>query len=234
MNEINALDPIKPAELRDLREVAYRHLRQGIVSGVLRGGMQINERELAARLGISTTPVKDALRRLEAEGAVITLPRKGSFIAHFTPDLLHEFTLVRAALEGVAARLAAERAGRSAGAEPIVSALDQMRSRTSVDDVAGLVLANERFHDEVRKLANSEYLARMLESLRVYDQVARTKILTDADERQTALVEHELVADAILRGDAQAAEESMREHVLRSSGSAADSCDPQSDGAGKS
>ena len=104
-----------------LAERAYRRLRDAIVQGALAAGSRISERSLATALGISAQPVREALRRLEQDGMVVTLPRRGTVVAEFGPDRQAEMGRIRAALEGAAAALAAEPgrrdgAGRAGGA----------------------------------------------------------------------------------------------------------------------
>ena len=104
-----AVEPFAEAETLSLGERAYRRLRDSIVQGTLSAGSRISERSLASALGISAQPVREALRRLEQDGLVVTLPRRGTIVAEFGLERLAELGRIRAALEGVAAALAAER-----------------------------------------------------------------------------------------------------------------------------
>lgn len=211
-----AITPIGPHEVNHLRDVAYRRLRQAILDGSLPSDTRLNERDLARALAISTTPIKDALRRLEAEGLTTTLPRRGTFVTRFAPAARRELTLARAALEGVSARLAAERTTETAGRAALSQALADIRACTQRRDVTQLILANEQFHESIHALAGSDYIARLLQTLRVYDRHSRTKILAERDEMPRALAEHEKIAAAILAGASEKAEDAMRKHVLRS------------------
>jgi len=210
--------PIRPKDVSNLRDLAYRHLRDAILSGGLESGAQLNERELALALGVSTTPVKDALRRLEIEGLTVTLPRRGSFVAHFPPQLRHELALIRAALEGVAARLAAEQVAAGAPAGDVAAALADIQARGDAAPPVAIGQTNARFHAAICRLADSDYLARLLDGLMVFDQASRRDILGTENEPRQALAEHTSVASAILGGDGEAAERAMRAHVLRSAG----------------
>lgn len=215
MRHLN-LVPIAPKEVSHLRDVAYRRLRQAILDGTLPTGKRLNERDLARSFAISTTPIKDALRRLEAEGLTTTMPRRGTFVTRFAPAARRELTLTRAALEGVSARLAAERTAQTDERAALSKALATIRACTQRHDVEQLIFANERFHESIHALAGSDYIARLLQTLRVYDRHSRTKILAGRDEMPRALAEHEAIAAAILAGDPEAAETAMRKHVLRS------------------
>ncbi|EFH12429.1 GntR family transcriptional regulator, partial [Teichococcus cervicalis] len=97
--------PFAAEDVMSLAERAYRRLRDAIVDGSLPGGEKLSERSLAQSLGISAQPVREALHRLEAEGMVVTLPRRGTLVAEFGARRLAEMGLMRVALEGTAASL---------------------------------------------------------------------------------------------------------------------------------
>lgn len=137
-------------------------------------------------------------------------------MTRFAPAARRELTLTRAALEGVSARLAAERVSETEGRAALTKALTEIRTCTRRQDVAQLVFTNEQFHESIHALAGSDYIARLLQTLRVYDRHSRTKILAGRDEMPRALAEHEKIAAAILAGDPETAETSMRDQALRS------------------
>ncbi len=213
--ELRHIEPIDLSASVSLRDLAYGRLREAILEGRLTSGSRINERSLAVTLGVSTTPVKDALRRLESEGLVVTLPRRGTYVATLDPEDTHELVLLRAALEGTAARLAAERYNGETETR-LHDLLTQMELLTKASKSSLLVDINEEFHQEIHRLSRSPRIARMVESLRIHDRATRNRILSKADETQRALREHKNVAKAILKNDPDAAEKAMRDHVLRS------------------
>ena len=128
-----------------LSDRAYRRLRGSIVDGRLAAGSRISERGLATALGISAQPVREALRRLEQDGLVVTLPRRGTVVAEIGPERLAELGRIRAALEGVAAALAAERLS-PADLATLRGILREMRSATAAADQDALDATNERRH----------------------------------------------------------------------------------------
>ncbi len=213
--ELMNIEPIDLSASVSLRDLAYGRLREAILEGRLTSGSRINERSLAVTLGVSTTPVKDALRRLESEGLVVTLPRRGTYVATLDPEDTHELVLLRAALEGTAARLAAERYNGETETR-LHDLLTQMELLTKASKSSLLVDINEEFHQEIHRLSRSPRIARMVESLRIHDRATRNRILSKADETQRALREHQNVAKAILTNAPDAAEKAMRDHVLRS------------------
>ena len=207
--------PIDMSASVSLRDLAYARLREALLDGRLTAGSRINERTLATTLGVSTTPIKDALRRLESEGLGVPLPRRGTYVATLDPEDTHELVLLRAALEGTAARLAAERVGPDEKTK-LPDLLSQMELLTGAGKGNLLVDVNEAFHLEIHRLSRSPRISRMVESLRIHDRATRNRILSEADEMQRALGEHQKIAKAILTKKPEAAENAMREHVLRS------------------
>jgi DNA-binding GntR family transcriptional regulator len=186
------------------------------VGGALPAGTKISERGLALQLGISAQPVREALRRLEADGMVLTQPRSGTIVAEFGPHRLAEMGRIRAALEGIAAALAAERADGTALAL-MEAQLVVMREATAAADTARLAAANERFHALVHAAAGNAFLLRSLTGLRGYDHVHRLRALASTPkELPKALAEHEGLVKAFRKRDPELAEERMRAHVLRS------------------
>ncbi len=213
-----AMENLVPIDLSasvSLRDLAYAKLREAILDGRLSAGSRINERTLATTLGVSTTPIKDALRRLETEGLVVTLPRRGTYVATLDPVDTHELVVLRSALEGTAARLAAERIRPNE-----TTAFERLLAQMEVGTLAGqtnmLVDLNEAFHNEIHRLSQSKRIARMVESLRIHNRATRNRILGDTSEMQRALVEHRAVAERIITRDPDGAEAAMRRHVLRS------------------
>ncbi|EHL96333.1 transcriptional regulator, GntR family [Acetobacteraceae bacterium AT-5844] len=195
---------------------AYRRLRDAIVDGSLPGGERVSERSLAQSLGISAQPVREALRRLEAEGMVVTLPRRGTLVTEFGPERLAEMGLIRVALEGTAAALAARRA-EPARVEELYRQLRLMHSLGCAGDIAALAEANEHFHALINQLAGNNFLIRSLEAIRAYDHFGRLRALRSTpQEPRRAWREHAAILAAIRRRDHRRAEIRMRAHVQRS------------------
>jgi DNA-binding GntR family transcriptional regulator len=203
-------------EALPLGEQAFRRLRDAIIRGALPAGRKISERRLAASLGISAQPVREALRRLERDGMVITLPRSGTVVADVGPGQLAELGRIRAALEGVAAALAAEQLDRD-GLAALTALLRRMEAGTAAQDHAALDAANEEFHALIHCAAGNAFLTRSLTSLRAYDQAGRHRAVGSTPrDLPKALAEHKAIVAAFRRRDPALAEARMRQHVLRS------------------
>jgi DNA-binding GntR family transcriptional regulator len=201
-----------------IRDQVYQLLLEEVIGGRLRPGDRITERETAARLGISTTPVKEALRRLENEGFVRTLPRRGVVVSETALTSVGDVIAVRAALESLAARLAAERfAAGAVGAEARQRLEDSVAALAGIDtaDVPDVVALNTAFHDTVRELSANRVVVQLVGLLLGVDAAVRRQALSEPDELRRGVAEHRQVGEAILAGQPDEAERSMREHSLR-------------------
>ena len=208
------LSSLDPKMLKGLREHVHEQLRQAIISGQLPTGSLLNERQAAAELGVSTTPVKEALRRLELEGLVRTEPRRGIRIT-FDAAQAEEMALARAALESMIARQAAARI-TDADIAALRTVGDNMRLATQAGTVRRLIALNETFHETIHAASGCRYLQRLLAGQLVYDKAARRFLLGDQEERERALGEHLSILAALEARDPDAAERAMRDHIVRS------------------
>ena len=212
MNEEVRLLPIEWGLVRSLRDHAHELVRKAIMSGRLKSGEKLNERRLATELGISTTPLKEALRQLEAEGLVRTEPRRGSYVT-FNARQAEEMILARAALEGMIARQAAKYAS-----EAHLAALDatlvEIRAAVEGADVPRLIELNEEFHGAIHDASGCEYLRRLQNGQRMNNDATRAIVLEQPSERERAWGEHKAIFEAIGRKDPELAESRMRDHVI--------------------
>lgn len=213
---MDAMAPLSEADLAPLAQRVHARLREAIAAGSLAPHAKLSERGLAEMLGVSPAPVRDALRRLEAEGLVHTHPRRGSFVADLGSDQLRQLGRIRASLEGLAAAFAAERA-TAADAAGLRAKLTPMSEATEAGDLPALAAANDALHAAILAIAGNAVLTRTLQSIRGYDALTRARILAARpQEPGRALREHAGIVAAIRRGDAATAEARMRAHTLRS------------------
>lgn len=210
------LAPLAEEDALSLGERAYRSLRDSIVQGMLPAGRKISERSIATELGISAQPVREALRRLEQDGMVVTLPRRGTVVAEVGPAQLGELGRIRAALEGVACALAAERIA-AADLAALGAIVKRMQAGTAAGDTDALDEANEEFHALIHRATGNLFLIRSLGSLRAYDSLGRHRAIGSTPrDLPKALTEHRGIVAALKRRDPALAEARMRHHVLRS------------------
>jgi DNA-binding GntR family transcriptional regulator len=205
--------PVEPMYLKSLRDHVHDLVRSAIVSGRLKEGEKLNERRLANELGISTTPLKEALRALEVEGLVRSEARRGIYVT-FSPAQAEEMTLARAALESMIARQAAKRV-LPEHVQMMRGFLEQMRAALKAVDVPRLIELNEKFHDVIHDASGCEYLRRLQNGQRMYDHAARLLVLGEEVERVRSVEEHEAIVDAIAEHNPDLAERLMRDHVIR-------------------
>jgi DNA-binding GntR family transcriptional regulator len=214
MPEVITIEPVAPHLLRSLREHVHERLRRAIVAGRFTHGERLNERQLAEMLGVSTTPVKDAIRKLESEGLVRTESRRGVFV-EFSARQALEMALGRAALESVMAHIAANRLGE-ADIAAMSQLIDDMEHATDHSALEDLVTLNEAYHGMIHRLSGCTYLERRLDGQRMYDHAQRIALLAVTAERRLGLKEHRSIFEALRARDPGLAEQRMRRHIVRS------------------
>ncbi|MFN3606038.1 MAG: GntR family transcriptional regulator [Cypionkella sp.] len=188
---------------------AYRRLLDAIRSGDLPPGTRLLETDLAARLGISRTPVREAIRQLEADGLVTHLPRLGATIRSLSYAEVIELYEMRAVLEGTAARLAARSASDVELAE--LAALND--DLTAAQAGAPAQELNRQFHRTLIDAAKNRFLIKAMSALQKTLLILGPTTLTDTARAQAAVTEHRLVLAALQARDGAAAEAHMRAHV---------------------
>ena len=200
-------------------------LRDLVVEGKLRPGERVSELQMVERLGASRTPVRMALVRLEEEGLLEAIPSGGFSVRAFSEREVFEAIEIRGVLEGLAARLAAERGVSPADLDPLAACLDELdavvlRDRTSLENVSRYVELNARFHSLLIGLAQSPALARQLEracALPFASPSALVQVQSSSPEAHSILTvaqdQHRCVVDAIARREGARAEAIMREHA---------------------
>jgi DNA-binding GntR family transcriptional regulator len=200
---------LRPVQLKDM---AYQRLRAEITEGTLQPGDALREAELSRRLGVSKTPIREALVRLQRDRLVELVPYKGAVVSGYTrSDLAHIYQL-REILEGACARDAA----RSASPEDL-SALagivrDTERALADGDDPAVVALFYA-FDEIIYGQTSNPYIADLIEGLGTHLYRIGQLTLTIPGRLEASAEQHERIYDAIVRRDAEAAEARMREHV---------------------
>ncbi len=191
-------------------DVVYRVLRHGIVHGDLAPGERLRSDALASELQVSRTPVREALRKLEAEGLAAHAGAR-LIVRAFTEQDLTELFYVREALEGMAARLAAENA-TAAEIEDIRALLDDMDAVQKRGDVDALRALTGEFHQMVSRASHNSRLAQSLRSLLDHVRQVQSSTLYAEGRPAEALKEHRSLLAAIAAGDGDRAERLAREH----------------------
>jgi DNA-binding GntR family transcriptional regulator len=201
------MDGATPA--RDLGESAYARIRAAIREGGLEPGERLTETDLAARFGVSRTPVRQAIARLEAEGLLTHEPRRGLAVTRPDHQQVVELYVMREVLEGAAARLAAQHAS-----ETEIAAMAEIveHEPRSYGDARALAAVNQRLHGLLYLAAHNRYLLRSLEQLSATMSLLPT-LLTRGGRAEQAHAEHRAILKAILKRDGEAAEAAARRHA---------------------
>lgn len=203
-------DPSRKAALPQGLD-AYQRLLEEIRSGNLLPGDRLIETDLADRLNISRTPVREAIRQLEADGLITHLPRTGATVRRLDYSEVIELYEMRAVLEGTAARLAARAASEPELAE--IAEADAAMAAADVTDAGRLYTLNLRFHAMVLNAARNRYLAQSLAALDRTLLILGPSTMLNADRARAAVAEHGAVMRAVAARDGAAAEAAMRAHI---------------------
>lgn len=201
------LDNYKP-----LRDVVFENLREAILEGKLTPGQRLMEVQLAEQLGVSRTPVREAIRKLELEGLVVMLPRKGAYVANMSLKDILDVLEIRASLEGLAASLAAERISPE-DIKELEKIANEFEESTEHADVETLLRKDVEFHECIFKAANNKKLHQLITSL--WEQVYRFRVtyISDYDSSVNIINEHKLILQAIKDGDVDVAKKYATEHI---------------------
>ncbi len=196
---------------RPQQKDAYALILEAIDAGQYRPGDRLVESELAERLGVSRTPVREALQRLETQ-SVLRRDGRSLIVASLDHNQLAELYVVRAELEGLAARLAA----RHATPEE-VNVLREMvaEDRALLGDPAAMSRANRRFHKQIHLASHNRFLVQQLDLVHRHMALLATTSLAVEGRGERALAEHEAIVAAIAAQDAAAASEALKAHISR-------------------
>lgn len=191
-------------------ERAYRHIRAAIQSGQLKPGERLREVELAESIGLSRTPIREALARLESDGLIVHDATRGIVVAELDYSMVTELYYMREVLEGTAARLTARHAS-----EVEISILEDLcrQYEAALGDEAQLEISNRQFHDTLYRCSHNRYLVNMLTVLHDALSLLGNTTLGSPERAAETLKEHEAVVAAIRERDADGAEQALRAHI---------------------
>ncbi|WP_267354262.1 MULTISPECIES: GntR family transcriptional regulator [unclassified Methylobacterium] len=190
---------------------AYDLLLAELEDGALPPGTRLREADLAERLQISRTPVREALKRLEQQGLIVHEPHRGAIIATLDYTQVAELYLLREVLEGTAARLAAQHA-----TDVEISVLADMveRDRAIATQPRDLAHTNRQFHQQLRNVARNRFLDQTLEGLRLSLALLANTTLAAPGRGPTSVEEHAAIVARITARDPDGAEAAARQHIL--------------------
>ena len=208
-------------EYLPLRDVVFNTLRQAILRGELKPGERLIEIQLANKLGVSRTPVREAIRKLELEGLVLMIPRKGAEVADISEKSLKDVLEVREALEELAARLACDKITK-AGINRRKEAAQDFRSALKSNDITQMAEADVRFHDVICNATENQKLGQLLNNLREQMYRYRIEYLKDQHVYEKLLSEHEEIIRHIEKGEKDEAARVVSRHIENQAQAVAD------------
>jgi DNA-binding GntR family transcriptional regulator len=175
--------------------------------------VRLDERELSQRLGISRTPIREAIARLEHEGLVYSLARRGVFVARKSKSEIVEMVRAWAALESMAARLITERAGDAeiASLRGFVSDFDGGRVRAHIDEYSEV---NIRFHQTILELSRSPLLVRLADNILVHVRSIRHRTISEDERATRSVIDHMHIIESLEKRRTEEAERLVRDHAL--------------------
>ena len=208
----NRLLPVNLDSYKPLRELVLEAIREAIIGGTLKPRERLMEIQLAEELGVSRTPIREALRELELEGFIVMVPRKGAFVADMTFKDIADIFEIRVALEGLAAGLAAERI-TDEEMEDMERHLVEKADAIARQDMARLIEVDTGFHEGIYKASRNQRLWTIINNLREQIQRFRTTSLAYPGRMKQSLEEHRSIVEAIHARDVALARQLTQEHI---------------------
>ena len=199
-------------EYLPLRDVVFYTLRKAILRGELKPGERLMEIQLANKLGVSRTPIREAIRKLELEGLVLMIPRKGAEVAQITEKNMQDVLEVRKALEELSVQLACERITPEQ-VEEMKMAAEDFRKVLKSGDVTKIAEADVKFHDIIFAATNNQRLITLLNNLREQMYRFRVEYLKQKECYPQLLEEHDKLIALISGGEVEEACELMGCHI---------------------
>lgn len=203
---------MKINEYLPLRDIVFQTLRKAILTGELEPGERLMEIQLGEKLGVSRTPIREAIRKLELEGLVVMVPRKGAQVAQFTEKDIEDVLEVRAALEALATRLACKRMDDRAFLK-LQLAIAEYEYAARDNDIEVMIQKDVEFHETIFNITQNDKLIQLFNNLR--EQIHRYRIayLKNAEEGDTVRIEHLQILEALTNRDEDLASELATKHI---------------------
>jgi len=211
------LPPLQPISISvSLRDQAYSALKQMITDADIYAHpeeIRLDERQLSQALGVSRTPIREAMTLLEQEGFLRTEPRRGIFIVRKTKKQIIEMIEMWAALESMAARLATLHAS-DADILALRTMFDEFRTTTPATNIDEYSEANIAFHQAIIGLSGSHLMGKTIENLFIHVRAIRKMTISQSDRAARSIIDHMRIIEALERRDTELAERLVRQHSL--------------------
>ena len=211
-NKMDTNFQVNMNEYLPLRDVVFNTLRQAILRGELKPGERLMEIQLANKLGVSRTPIREAIRKLELEGLVLMIPRKGAEVAEITEKSLRDVLEVRRALEELAVRIVCDKITKGQ-IEDLKEAAREFQETLGSKDVTKIAEADVKFHDVIFQATDNQRLVQLLSNLAEQMYRYRVEYLKKEQFYDKVIAEHEDLINRIERRQKDEAAKVICQHI---------------------
>lgn len=208
------LQPLAPIEdsRKTLSAQVHERIRDAILKRLIKPGARIDQNQLADNLGVSIVPVREALKRLEVEGLVSIVPRRGAFVTEISLTHLDDLYYARALIEGEAVFQAVPKL-RDEDFTVMGAMIEQMQAMTDANDVSGYITLNRKFHTHIYAALNNQHLMQIIQNLLDRSELYRYRYMYTTRDVAVVHQEHRAILDACIRRDPAAARYAAVQHI---------------------
>ena len=199
-------------EFLPLRDVVFNTLRQAILTGELKPGERLMEIHLANRLGVSRTPIREAIRKLELEGLVIMIPRRGAEVAQITEKSMNDVLEVRRALDALCTELACDRISADE-LDELRLACQKFEEMVKTKDLKKIVQADVALHNIIVQATRNQRLVQLINNLSEQMYRYRFEYLKDYSQHEKLVEEHRIIYESIVAKDKETASKAAKIHI---------------------
>lgn len=195
-----------------LRDVVFQTLREAILKGDLRPGERLMELQLAAKLGVSRTPIREAIRMLEQEGLAVTIPRKGAEVARMTEKNMEDVLQIREALDDLAVQVACDKMTEEQ-LKNLTLAAKNFENAIQTGNLSKIVAYDVEFHDIIYESTDNPKLVTLLNNLREQIYRYRVEYLKEKENYPMLIKEHKTILEALREKNKERVADAMRNHI---------------------
>jgi DNA-binding GntR family transcriptional regulator len=199
-------------EYLPLRDVVFNTLRKAILTGELKPGERLMEIHLADKLGVSRTPIREAIRKLELEGLVTMIPRRGAEVAQITEKSMNDVLEIRRAVDALCAELACDRITKEE-LENLKCACDVFAQAVATKDIQKIAEADVELHDIIVQATGNSRLVQLVNNLSEQMYRYRFEYIKDYTQHEKLVEEHRIIYESIVKKDKQTASAAAKMHI---------------------
>ena len=203
---------MKINEYLPLRDIVFQTIRKAILNGELEPGERLMETQLGEKLGVSRTPIREAIRKLELEGLVVMVPRKGAQVAQFTIKDIEDVLQVRASLEALAAKLACKHMDERSFLK-LQLIITEYEYAAKEDDIEVMIQKDIEFHDTIALASQNDKLIQLYNNMREQVQRYRIAYLKNTEQSNSVIAEHNEILKALKNREEEVASNLATQHI---------------------